>query len=170
MTTMTILSILLVVSFMGATIWKLKALPDSISAMVYVLPSGGWRWLWTLWLLLVGILTTAPMIEILDHKGCGYLGFITLVCLVFVGAWPLFQTETRRWHYIGAFAAGLMSQVCVFVACAWWWMLWLLVPVLLIVSWKSKRVNTFLVRINFGLCLLAEFICYASMIAADAVH
>lgn len=155
---------------MGATIWKLKGLPDSISAMVYVLPKGGWRWLWTFWLWFVGIFTTAPMIEILDKKGCGYLGFITVVCIVFVGAWPLFQSETRRWHYVGAFAAGLMSQVCVFVACLWWCLLWLTASLFLVVSWRSKSMKYFLVRINFGICLLAEAICYITMVAADAVH
>lgn len=44
MTTMTVLSILLAVSFTGIAIWKMNGLPDSISAMVYALPEGGWRW------------------------------------------------------------------------------------------------------------------------------
>jgi len=63
MATMTILSILMVVSFTGIAIWKMNGLPESISAMVYALPDGGWRWLWSAWLALVSILTFAPVYE-----------------------------------------------------------------------------------------------------------
>ena len=41
MATMTILSILLAVAFTAIVIWKMKGLPESISAMVYALPDGG---------------------------------------------------------------------------------------------------------------------------------
>ena len=47
---MLLISISLVVLYVGTTIWIKKELPDSISAMVYDLPEGGWRWLWTVWL------------------------------------------------------------------------------------------------------------------------
>ena len=40
---MTLISVLLVVSVVGTAIWKEKALPDSISALVYALPSK-WQW------------------------------------------------------------------------------------------------------------------------------
>jgi len=57
-----IISVLLVVLYVGAAIWRFRALPDSISAMVYALPDGGWRWLWSAWLAIVGILTFAPVV------------------------------------------------------------------------------------------------------------
>lgn len=73
MTWFIIISILLVVLAVGATIWKNKALPDSISAMVYDLPQGAWQNLWSVWLALVSLTTFAPMIQILDTQHqCGY--------------------------------------------------------------------------------------------------
>lgn len=80
------ISILLVALYVGAATWKERELPESISAMVYLLPEGGWRWLWSVWLWIVSLLATIPVISILDTRNMAYLGFFTLACLVFVGA------------------------------------------------------------------------------------
>lgn len=108
-----ILSIILVVSFVGITIYKTKELPESISAMVYTLPKGGAQWLWTIWLWAVGITTFIPLIGIMNGINLGILPFAALACITFTGAWPLFQQETKRWHYVSAILCGILSQVCV---------------------------------------------------------
>ncbi|MCR5578677.1 MAG: hypothetical protein K6F74_05630 [Prevotella sp.] len=59
--------------------------------MVYLLPKGGWRWLWTAWLIAVSVLTFLTAIEILDKKGYGFIGLLPMVCLCFVAVWPLFD-------------------------------------------------------------------------------
>lgn len=125
---MTILSILLAVSFAGAAIWRLKALPDSISAMVYALPEGGWRWLWSAWLVLVGILTFAPVVEILDGRGLGILGFLPMAMLMFVAVWPIFDREHYRWHNILSTAVAVISHVDIWLICPSCLLLWLLMP------------------------------------------
>ena len=57
MTTLLIISILLVTLYVGAAIWKERELPESISAMVYLLPEGGAQWLWSLWMVVTAIFT-----------------------------------------------------------------------------------------------------------------
>jgi len=57
MMTTIIPSVLLTVLFMGMVIMRERSVPVSISAMVYALPEGGWRWLWALWLWAVTFFT-----------------------------------------------------------------------------------------------------------------
>lgn len=45
MITLILVAILLAVLYVGIAIWVTKEIPESVSAMVYVLPDGGWRWL-----------------------------------------------------------------------------------------------------------------------------
>ena len=59
---MIILSLLMVALGIGAATWKLGELPESISALVYVLPrQGGWRWLWSGWLWAVSLTVGIPL-------------------------------------------------------------------------------------------------------------
>lgn len=162
MMTLTILSILLVVSFTGITIWIRRELPESISAMVYDLPDGGWRWLWSIWLALVSVLTFAPVIEILDDIRClGVMGFVPMVLLGFVAVWPLFDKEHLKWHYILSYIAGIWSQVDVFLMCPWWLFLWLalIAFVGIALKWVCSKVVT-----------LMEMTCYVGVIGAIMFH
>lgn len=161
MLVLTILSILLVVSFVGIITWRNKELPESISAMVYDLPEGGWRWLWSVWLWLVTVFTYAPMMDVLDARGCGVFVFLTMLCLFLAGAMPLFQTETKKWHYVSAIAGGVLSQVCCCVVLHWWVVLplWLVFTVLMVfVKVRGKEV------------LLAEMLCYVTSIIVDFIQ
>lgn len=164
MTVLLYVSILLVALYVGAATWRKRELPESISAMVYLLPEGGWRWLWSVWLWLVALFTMIPAISILDLRGMGYVGFFTLACLVFVGAWPLFEPKTKKAHYIGGTAAGILSQICVMLICPWWLMLWLLFAGLDIVAHYTKHFPSWLDHKGI---LLAEKACYVALICAE---
>ena len=83
-----IASILLVVLYTGATIWKKRGLPESISAMVFELPKG-WQWVWGVWLWAVAFLTGIPAIEAMSESGTEGIAFAMLACLVITGAIPL---------------------------------------------------------------------------------
>ena len=166
MITLTILSILLVVSFTGITIWIRKELPESISAMVYDLPDGGWRWLWSVWLALVSVLTFAPVIGILDDtRGLGFMGFVPMVLLGFVAVWPLFDKEHLKWHYILSYIAGIWSQVDVWLMCPWWLFVWLALIVfvgyLLLCNLKQMLSKV---------VILMEMTCYVGVIGAIVWH
>jgi len=173
---MIILSILLVALGVGAAVWSIhretglpwsQSLPDSISAMVYLLPErGGWRWLWTIWLVLVDVLTFAPVIEILDRRGLGILGFLPMAMLGFVAVWPLFDIEHRKWHYILAIAAGILSQKDAWFISPWWLLTWLLMPAAWI--WTTKDAGR--TAIDGKGVLISEVICYAAITGSDITY
>ena len=147
-----ILSILLVVSYVGATIWKERKFPDSISSMVWALPEGAWRWLWSVWLVIVSVLTFAPIIGVLDTVGLGIFGFLPMVCFGFVAAWPLFDQDHAKLHNIVAVIGGVFSQVAVLLICPELLALWLLMLLALLKPLRCKSV------------MISECICYVAII------
>ena len=165
------LSILLMVLGVGAAIWKKRELPQSISAMVYLLPEGGSRWLWTLWLMVVGVMTFAPAIDILDPIGYGYLGFAPMVTIGFVAVWPLFDVEHRTHHNVLGIMSGILSQVCVALIGPWWLLCWLLMAG--VMAWCAMHGGRGRVRTLFSDgcgVLVSEMICWASVNAAYITH
>lgn len=173
---MIILSILLVALGVGAAIgmihwlerkpWS-QSLPDSISAMVYLLPRrGGWRWLWSLWLVAVDVLTFAPVIKIVDPRGLGILGFLPMAMLGFVAVWPLFDIEHRKWHYILAIAAGILSQEDVWFISPWWLLTWLLMPA----AWIWTTLGKYRAAFDSKGVLLSEVICYVAVIGSEITY
>lgn len=127
-------SVLLAVLFTGIAIRKGRGLPESVSAMVYTLPVGGYRWLWTVWLWLVAMCLAPKLMETLPEE-LGFVGFMMLVCLIFVGAMPLFDKENGKWHNILGISAGILSQLCVLIICPWWLLSWLLMAVIVTDAW-----------------------------------
>ena len=129
MTLLLIISILLVAAYLVVAIWRMKALPDSISALVYALPSK-WQWVWTLWLWAISLLMCIPLIDVLP-EAWKFLGFLTLAYLGFVGAMPIIYKEHKKAHDILGVSAGILSQVCVFILSPWWLLVWFLWPFLM---------------------------------------
>ena len=161
MTTMPVISILLVSLYVSAAIWKTRKLPESISAMVYILPKGGWQWLWTIWLIVVNVLTFTPAIRLLDRTGYGFIGFLPMVCLSFVAVWPLFDADHRRWHYILAVIGGIASQFCVFHINPWYLTVWAIWGVMLLWETKDQSIDNWKWSV-----FLAEGLCFVSLIGA----
>lgn len=162
MTTLLIISILLVTLYVGVAIWKERELPESISAMVYLLPEGGAQWLWSLWMVVTAIITFAPVISILDRQGLGFLGFLSMVLLAFVAVWPLYDKEHTVWHNVFGIAAGVLSQVCVRFICPWWLWLWIL---FIAYEWYSRKyVHVYPNGITGKSVFIAEVICFTTII------
>lgn len=169
MMTMIILSVLLAVLYVGAAIWALRGLPVSISSMVYVLPEGAARWLWSLWLIAVDVLTFAPLMDVLDGRGLAVVAFIPMALLAFVAAMPIFMEENKKAHDIMGVAAGVMSQVCVALICADWLFAWALFVFLAgsvyvqPSGWLGKAINKKTV-------FVVEAVCYISIIGCQVIN
>ena len=167
--TMIILSVLLAVLYVGAAIWALRGLPVSISSMVYVLPEGAARWLWSLWLIAVDVLTFAPLMDVLDGRGLAVVAFIPMALLAFVAVMPIFMEEHKKAHDIMGVAAGVMSQVCVALICTDWLVVWALFVFLAgsvyvqPSGWLGKAINKKTV-------FVAEAVCYISLIGCQIIN
>lgn len=123
MLSLLIISILLTTSFVGVAIWRMKALPESISSLVHILKH---RWVWTLWMWAVGFLTCIPAITALDRIGMQFLGFGTLACLIFCAAMPTFMEDKKDVHDILGISACILSQGCVIFIDYNWLSVWML--------------------------------------------
>ena len=163
MNVLLIANILLVVSYVGITIWRMKALPESISAMVYELPRKR-QWVWSAWLCLVAFTLMPVLLEKLPD-GVEFLGFLTTIGLVGAAVTPLIQLETRKWHYIFAIGAGVLGQMCVAVLSPWWLLLWFtMIGVLCVMlEWPESRVTKVLQGKGV---FIAECICYVTLVCS----
>ena len=150
---MMIASIVLAVLFVGTATALKKQIPESVSAMVYAFP---FKWLWTIWLWAVTILITPSLLDAMpeDWK---FLGFLTVACLMFVGAMPLFDKENNSLHNIFGFSAGILSQVCVALISPWWLTLWFSYVLLTAGIWRWTE--------GKGVFFM-ECICYLTLVGA----
>lgn len=111
-----IFSLCSAVAFPAVAAWRAGRLPDSISAMVYVL-SGDWRWIWTIWLWTVAFTLAPALIDAMPSEW-KVLAFLTVASLVVCGSVPLFAGNGTM-HTVSAVAAGILSQICVAFICPW---------------------------------------------------
>ena len=153
-----IISILLVTSFVGVAIWRAKALPESISSLVYVFKH---KWLWTVWLWAVSFLTCMPAITALGRIGMGFLGFGTLACLLFCGAMPLFLKDNTTAHWVSGTAGCVLSQLSVWFIGYDWLSAWMLFVFLMLSVYVQPEGSLGRAMKGRGV-LVAECVCYIS--------
>ena len=162
MTTLLIISILLVVSFVGTAIWRKRELPESISALVYTLPNGGWRYLWTVWIWASTFTLTPSLFEI-TPENWQILAHAFSTSMLFVGAMPLVKHEDNRAHNVLSIAAGIFSQLCVCFLSPVWLLLWSVMAVLAIYAKKSEDFPSWL----YGKGLfVSEMVCWVILVCA----
>lgn len=159
MTTLLIISILLVVSYIGTTIWVKRELPESVSAMVYDLPKAG-QWLWIVWLWASTYTLTPALFEVVPEEW-GVLAHAFATSVLFVGAMPLVKNESNKAHNALGILAGIFSQLCVLIIDAQWLVTWMLFPFLLgsifvqPQGWLAKAVDRKGVFIAEAICYIA---------------
>lgn len=173
MMTMLILSIVMAVAYVAAVIIRDKALPDSVSALVYALPKGRWRWLWSAWLAVVTLLMAPALTAAMAATWwTSLLADATIICLAMTAALPLLPGYHNRLHNALGILAGVLTQVCVLFICPWCLLLWLLfVVALVIVAFPDKLWATRIIdKIHGKGVLLLELVCslavYASLVFA----
>ena len=154
-----ILSILLVISVTVVAVWRMRALPDSISAFVYVFKH---KWIWTVWMWAVSLLTLIPAVDRLSNIGMELLGFGSLVCLMFCGAMPLIDKDNTVGHWVFGVSGCVLSQCCVWFINYHWLSFWMLFVFLFLSSYVQSE--GWLGRIMKGKgVLVAECVCYISI-------
>lgn len=169
MMTMLIISIVMAVAYVAAVIIRDKALPDSVSALVYALPKGRWRWLWSAWLAVVTLLMAPALTAAMAATWwTSLLADATIICLAMTAALPLLPGYHNRLHNALGILAGVLTQVCVLFICPWCLLLWLLfVVALVIVAFPDKLWATRIIdKIHGKGVFLLEVICAWALFAA----
>ena len=157
---MQIISILLVALYVGAAIWKERELPESISAMVYLLPKQK-QWIWIVWIWAATFTMTPALFEAMPDKWQMLAhGFAT--SMLFTGAMPLIRHEKNKGHYAFAISAGIFSQFCVLVLCHAWMLLWSVLSVLVLLA-KDGSLPKWL---HGKGVIIIEFVCYITLMGA----
>lgn len=113
--------IFLCIAVSGVVLMSKGGVPESVSGLVYNL-SERKRWIWSGWLVAVALTLMVPLMSALSDVG--WLGWLTVVCLIGAGVTPIINSETRTMHNVCGVAAGLLSQVCVACLCPWWLLIW----------------------------------------------
>lgn len=163
---MLILSVLMVVSYVGVSVIKNKELPDSISALVYGLPRA-WQWVWIVWMWAVSLTTCIPLIEAMPD-GLQWIAFAALCCLMFCGAMPITFKEQHTAHNILGTAGGILLQVCVLILNWRWLLLWVIFVILM---GKSTLPDQDLPKCLDGKGVtVAEVFCYVATMGCLIIH
>ena len=143
-----------------------RRVPVSISAMVCLLPEGGWQWLWTLWLWAVALTLAPPLMEAMPD-GWRFIAALMLAALTFTAAMPLFGQENKKRHYYFAIASGILSQLCVLILNPWWLLPWLPVLALVVSAFSAHNDEDGIHKVCNGKgVIIAEVACVLSLYAA----
>ncbi len=125
-------------------------IPNSISQIVYSLDTK-WKWTFTAIMWAVGFMIVPQLMEVIpsDYQ---FLGFLTVVGILGVGADPLKKGERNVLHYVGAALCGVCSQLVVSLLNPSLLFLWL--PYVLYTLYESRSdKNMFLAEIIMLLSL-----------------
>lgn len=155
--TFLIISAMLTIFYVGIAAWRRKSLPNSISAMVFHLPTR-WKWVWTAWLALVTTFIAPPLIEVMPPAYFSLAAYSCIICLAMTAAMPLMPGNNDA-HCCLAIAAGVLSQICVAFINYYWLLTWLLFLGVCIYSTKK---NNQTILDGKGV-LLVEAVCWLSL-------
>lgn len=149
-----LISMALVALYIALVYRRRGSLPDSMGTEVYVIPDGGWRWLWSVWMWSTVYTITPKLFHVIPEQGqpCAH-AFATAMLLL--GILPLLKHEGDRGVFALGLAACFMSQVCVALVCPWWLLMWLSLPAL--AAWRSDLLAGGRYR------LFVELTCYCSL-------
>lgn len=121
MTAMTILAILLFVTYLVTVSLKRRTIPDSISETSYLTDK---PYLFTAFMWGMAVLVLFPLLD--KTEGMSRLHSV-MMCfgLIGVGCTPLYRSEGRGMHYFCAIVAGIASQIIIIREFRWGLVLWM---------------------------------------------
>lgn len=125
-----LVSMALVALYIGLVCYRKGEIPENMGAVAYLLPDGGWRWLWSVWLWSTVYTLTPKLFVVIPDAGqpCAH-AFATAMLLL--GILPLLKHEGNKGVYALATVACFFSQVCVALVCPWFLLTWLSMPAML---------------------------------------
>lgn len=108
---LTLIATVVMITYTMAMCVKNKGIPESLSQTALILHRKD-KWVFGAVMIVCGILFGIVMID-KSSENTQWMAFLTLVSLCGVGVTPLFNTDTRKTHYVFAIAGGILPSLCI---------------------------------------------------------
>lgn len=112
---MPLLLLLLTTIYVSVSAYKLKALPESLSATYYLWPS----WVFPLFMATTGIILLPYWLEATKDSNWQFLSFIACMSCIFVGCAPNYRKDDLKIHMIAAYIAAFAALLSISLVLNW---------------------------------------------------
>ena len=110
-----LLLLLLTVIYVSASAYKLKALPESLSATYYLWPS----WVFPFFMVVTGITLLPYWLEATKDSDWQFLSFIACIACIFIGCAPNYRKDDLTIHMIAAYIAAFAALLSISLVLNW---------------------------------------------------
>ena len=112
---MPLLLLLLTTIYVSVSAYKLKAMPESLSATYYLWPS----WVFPLFMATTGIILLPYWLEATKDSNWQFLSFIACMSCIFVGCAPNYRKDDLKIHMIAAYIAAFAALLSISLVLNW---------------------------------------------------
>lgn len=109
------LLLLLTIIYVSVSAYKLKAIPESLSATYYLWPS----WVFPFFMATTGIILLPYWLEATKDSNWQFLSFISCISFIFVGCAPNYRKDDLKIHMIAAYIAAFAALLSMSLVLNW---------------------------------------------------
>ena len=137
----TIISIVVFVVYVTATLTKFKTVPESLSNTYYML--GKWGPLFTLMMFACAFTILPPMLE-LTNPNFQFVAFFCPAAICFVGAAPNFKKDQMecKVHTISAYVSAIAGLLWVAFLTRYWWLIPISIVIIGLLAYLTKTMQS----------------------------
>lgn len=110
-----LLLLLLTTIYICVSTYKLKAIPESLSATYYLWPS----WVFPFFMAATGIILLPYWLEATKDSNWQFLSFISCISFIFVGCVPNYRKDDLKIHMIAAYIAAFAALLSMSLVLNW---------------------------------------------------
>lgn len=110
-----LLLLLLTTIYVSVSAYKLKAIPESLSATYYLWPS----WVFPFFMATTGIILLPYWLEATKDSNWQFLSFISCISFIFVGCVPNYKKDDLPIHMIAAYIAAFAALLSMSLVLNW---------------------------------------------------
>ena len=110
-----LLLLLLTIIYVSVSAYKLKAIPESLSATYYLWPS----WVFPFFMATSGIILLPYWLEATKDSNWQFLSFIACISFIFVGCAPNYRKDDLKIHMIAAYIAAFAALLSMSLVLNW---------------------------------------------------
>lgn len=110
-----LLLLLLTTIYICVSTYKLKAIPESLSATYYLWPS----WVFPFFMAATGIILLPYWLEATKDSNWQFLSFISCISFIFIGCVPNYRKDDLKIHMIAAYIAAFAALLSMSLVLNW---------------------------------------------------